>query len=541
MTTRNIFVVLLAFSACLPAWAQDEEPATDTQTDPVSARPVDRERPDLLEGASGVIEAIGEMEEFLNEQSAHEEKLDGEPITLNPRRCVELALSQNPQGRVADAEVDASAARVGQARSGFLPQLSASTAFTHTEFNQKDFTDIIGGGLGGLGGGGIGGGGMGGGGGPLSFIFSLLGSSAVGDLGFEPADTFRVDQFTLTQALYAGGQLRAALEASRYLQQSEEWRRESTLQQIEFDAKQAFFDALATQALVRVAEASIATFERQLYDAEQMFNVGRLSEFEVLRSRTELSVRQAGLVEARNGERLAMANLRRVLAIPQDTPIVLEPQMEWLPFTLNPNELVAFADEHSPALLALDEAILAAEQDVRRVKGQFKPRVGANVQFQNAHKGGFTQPDGWTFSLGAELDIYQGGRRKYEVLEARSRRESVEGQREDLRYVIELGVKQAVIQIRDSMARIQREMKTLGFSRRGLKLAELRFSEGLSTTSQTLDAELAVTNAETALVRALRDYAVANSALERAIGRSWRDDVKPLPTTEEKPKPEYRP
>ncbi len=540
MMIRITKITSLLLIVGFPAIAQEADPVSGPESSTETARPADRERPDLLEGASGVIEAIGEMEEFLNQQSAEEEKLAGEPVTLNPRRCVELALDQNPQGKVADAEVDASAARVGQAKSGFLPQLSASTSFTHTKFNQKDFTDIVGGGLGGLGGGGGGGGLGGGGGGPLSFVFSLLGSSAIGDLGFEPADTFRLDQITLTQALYAGGQLRAGLEASRYLQQSEEWRRESTLQQIEFDAKQAFFDALATQALVRVAEASISTFDRQLYDAEQMFNVGRMSEYEVLASRTELSVRQAGLVEARNAERLAMANLRRVLALPQDTPVILEPQLEWLPISLNPNELVVFADSHSPALLALDEAIMAAEQDIRRTKGQYKPRVGANIQFQNAHKGGFTQPDGWTFSLGAELDLFTGGRRKYEVREARSRRESVEGQREDLRYVIELGVKQAVIQIRDSMARIQREMTTLGFARRGLSLAEIRFSEGLGTTSQTLDAELAVTNAETALVRALRDYAVANAALERAIGRSWREDVKPLPTGE-KPKPEYRP
>jgi len=540
MMKRITPILLLLFLAPIPAIAQDAEATPEPEVADESARPADRERPDLLEGASGVIEAITKMEDFLDDQSAEEERLAGDPVTLNPRRCVELALAQNPQGKVADAEVDASVARVGQAKSGFLPQLSASTSLSHTKFNQKDFTDILGGGLGGLGGGGGGGLGGGGGGGPLSFLFSLLGGSAVGDLGFEPADTFRLDQITLTQALYAGGQLRAALEASRYLQQSEEWRRESTLQQIEFDAKQAFFDALATQALVRVAEASVATFERQLYDAEQMFNVGRMSEFEVLRSRTELSARRAGQVEARNADRLAKANLRRVLALPQQTPINLEAQMEWLPITLNPNELVVFADGHSPALLALDEAIMAAEQDVRRTKGQFKPRVGANIQFQNAHKGGFTQPDGWTFSLGAELDIYQGGRRKYEVREARARQESVEGQREDLRYVIELGVKQAVIQIRDAMARIKRETETLGFSRRGLSLAELRFSEGLGTTSQTLDAELAVTNAETALVRALRDYAVANAALERAIGRSWRDDVKPLRVVEEF-KPEYRP
>ena len=173
-------------------------------------------------------------------------------------------------------------------------------------------------------------------------------------------------------------------------------------------------------------------------------------------------------------------------------------------------------------------------------KGQYLPRVGANIQWQNAHKGGFTQPDGWTFSIGAELDIYAGGRRKYEVAEARARKTSVEAQREDLGYIIELGVKQAVIQIRDAMARIQRETTTLGFSRRGLKLAELRFSEGLGTTADTLDAELAVTNAETALVRALRDYAVANAALERAIGKSWREDVKDY-VEPEPMKPNYRP
>ena len=58
--------------------------------------------------------------------------------------------------------------------------------------------------------------------------------------------------------------------------------------------------------------------------------------------------------------------------------------------------------------------------------------------------------------------------------------------------------------------------------------------------ADTLDAELAVTNAETALVRALRDYAVANAALERAIGKSWREDVKEY-TEPEPMKPNYRP
>jgi len=513
MIKRIIVTSLLLLFAGIPAVAQEAEASSDPDAGENLTRPVHRERPDLLEGSSAVIDAIDKMEEFLSEQSADANQLAGDPVTLNPRRCVELALAQNPQGIVADAEVDVSAARVGQARSGFLPQITASSSFTHTEFDDVGF----------------------GGGGPFEPILTLISEIFIGDLDFDPPEDIRVDKLELNQTLYAGGQIRAALEASRYLQQSEEWRRESTLQEIEFNAKQAFYDALATQALVRVAEASISTFERQLYDAEQMFNVGRMSAYAVESSRTELSARQAGRVEARNAERLALANLRRVLALPQDTPIILESELEWLPIALDIRELNAYAEGHSPALLAIDEAISAAGQDIRRAKGQFMPRVGANAQYQHSADGGLTQPNGWTLSVGAEIDLYTGGRRKHEVREARSRLESIEAQREDLRFTIELGVNQAVIQIRDSMARIQREMTTLGFARRTLSLAELRFSEGLGTTSQTLDADLALTNAETSMVRALRDYAVANAVLERAIGRSWRDEVKAIPGDEDQP------
>jgi outer membrane protein TolC len=516
MIKRIITISLLLLLAGFPAVAQEPEVSPGSDADEGLTRPVYRERPDLLEDSSAVIDAIAQMEEFLSKQSADEEQLAGDPITLNPRRCVELALAQNPQGIVADAEVDVSAARVGQAKSGFLPQITASSSFTHTEFDDVGF----------------------GSGGPFEPILTLITDIFLGDFDVAPPNDFRVDKLELNQTIYAGGQIRAGLEASRYLQQSEEWRRESTLQEIEFNAKQAFYDALATQALVRVAEASISTFERQLYDAEQMFNVGRMSKYAVESSRTELSARVAGRVEARNAERLALANLRRVLALPQDTPIVLESELEWLPIALNVNELNEYAAGHTPALLAIDEAISAAGQDIRRAKGQFMPRVGANAQYQHSDNGGLTQPNGWTLSIGAELDLYAGGRKKHEVREARARLESIEAQREDLRYSIELGVKQAVIQIRDSMARIQSEVTTLGFARRTLSLAELRFSEGLGTTSQTLDADLALTNAETSMVRALRDYAVANAVLERAIGRSWRDDVKAIPEEEEQPEPE---
>ena len=123
--------------------------------------------------------------------------------------------------------------------------------------------------------------------------------------------------------------------------------------------------------------------------------------------------------------------------------------------------------------------------------------------------------------MAGQLDIYAGGRRKHETVESKAKVQSIEDQLKDLEGLIELDVTQAVIQIKDSLARIASENGTRKLAEEGLRLAELRFQEGVGTQSETLDAELALTNAERSLVQALRDLAVAYSSLERAIGKSW--------------------
>ncbi|MBN2309554.1 MAG: TolC family protein, partial [Candidatus Hydrogenedentes bacterium] len=301
----------------------------------------------------------------------------------------------------------------------------------------------------------------------------------------------------------------------------EEWLKESALVQLEYETKQAYYDTVLASAMVRVAEGSVRTFQRNLADAEQILAVGRMSEFEVLRARTELGSREAGLVAARNAERLAFANLRRVLALPQHAAIALEPKLGWEPDMTPVEQWIDYAFAHRPEILALEKAIQAAEQDVRRVQGQFKPSVGGTVQYQNTGKGGAAMADGWTFSIGGEWELYAGGRRKYEVAEAKANLSGLEHQLEDLYRLVELDVTQAHIQLRDAMAKIRSERGTLDLGREGLRLAEVRFKEGAGTQSETLDAELALRAAESSLVQALRDYAVANASLERAVGKRW--------------------
>jgi outer membrane protein TolC len=215
----------------------------------------------------------------------------GEAKELTVQQCVDMALAENGQVLVAQDEVDAAAAKTGQAGSVILPQVKAQMGFVYVE------------GLESMGSSGL-----------LNVIMPgvLTGQ----------ADTRR-DQLSIRQVLYAGGQIRAAMRASTYLMNAQEWKKQAAINNLVFETQSAYFNCLLARAMVRVAEESVVTFERHVADAQQMFEVGLISNFEILRAKTELGARQSDAVAARNGERLALVNLRRIICMEQDAPIQL--------------------------------------------------------------------------------------------------------------------------------------------------------------------------------------------------------------------------
>jgi outer membrane protein TolC len=295
------------------------------------------------------------------------------------------------------------------------------------------------------------------------------------------------------------------------------------LDQLEFDAKKAYYDVLLTRALVRVAEESVKTFERHLADTQQMLDVGLVSNFEVLRAKTEVGSRQADRVSARNGERLALVNLRRIIGLPQDAPAYLEGKtgLELTNETIE--QLLPTAAQERPELKTLDKAILAAQQGVRRAKGEYYPRAAATIDYTHMDGGvaSMMSSQGWTFTVAGQWDLYAGGKRKHDVAEQKATLSGLEYQRIDVAQLVELDVRSAFIQMQDALAKVGEQKGTVDLAREGKRLADLRYQEGVSTQVETLDADLALTRAETALVMALHDYAVALASLDKAVSRSW--------------------
>lgn len=413
----------------------------------------------------------------------------GPPLSLDLTQCVATALRDNARAQAAGEDVLAREAQIGQARAAKRPQITGQLAYAYVEGLERPVN-------------------------PPRIVDRIIGFD-----GLDANKSTLIAQVSLQQVLYGGGKIQAAIRASEHLAASEGWRREATLDDLEQEVKQAYYDCLLSLALIEVARESVRTFQRHLADAESMLEAGLLSRFEVLRAGTELGARETDLDSARAASDLAFLNLRRLLGIEEHRAIQLTGELAWRPMGEPVEDLIAQALAARPELRALDGAIAAAGERVNIARGDYRPTLGAQVQYQEIVGGPELAPDGVMVVLRGEYAFYTGGRRKHEVLEAQARRRSLERQRADVARLVDLDVRQADIRVREAVEIIRREKGTVALAEEGLRLAELRFQEGVGTAGDTLNAELAYTQARTSLAQALRNYAVAMAALDRAVVR----------------------
>ncbi len=411
------------------------------------------------------------------------------PVAVGMEEAVRSAFLHSGQVGAAAERVRGREASVGQARSLRMPQLSSSLLYSYVDQMRSPFPD----------------------GALVNRLFPV--SDILPD-----RETFTA-QLRVEQVLYAGGGIQAGIEAAEAMTEVERHRREETLARLEQEVRDAYVQLQHTEALVTVAEESVATFQRHLEDSRELLDAGVVTSFEVLRAETEVGARQTDLSSARTAASLARIQLCRLMGLPQDTALELLDDLAREPFETPLAYYLEQARAYRPELDALEAAEEAADAALRQVRAEYRPRAMARAQYQKIEGAGRVMPEGWSFQIGGEWSLYAGGRRKQETLEAESQRRALGHEQRDARELVEMDVRQAYLRCQESLDRIAQEERRVALAAEGLRLAHIRYEEGVSVQTEILDAALAHSQAKSAHVGALREYAEAHNALIRAAAR----------------------
>jgi outer membrane protein TolC len=281
---------------------------------------------------------------------------------------------------------------------------------------------------------------------------------------------------------------------------------------------EAYFTALQAQALERVAVEAVQMAQEQRRVTGLLVDAGQLALIETAKAETSLAEAEAGEVRARNGARLAVANLNRLLGRSVTAGALLEP-VEGLPQV--PPEMEALlprAIAERPEAQALRARIDAAEAGVRLARSQRLPRVNGEMNYQLQNPSAFVPTSQWLVGLTAVAPVFETAAIRFNVRQAEEGLAQARAGLRALEQGIALEIEQARLSMIEAQERLQVADRALEQARQVLDTTQYAFEKGYAIQAEVEGARLSVTRAEGDRTRAIYDMWAAEARLRRALG-----------------------
>ncbi len=421
----------------------------------------------------------------------------GDEIVLTLDRAFELALKNNESLLSTRLEEDRARARVREAYSEALPKLDFSSTVTRNwslpEFNFGGQTFKV---------------------------------------GTDNVINFGLD---LSQTIYRGGQVGAGLKMARFYQQISESNtdqmRENTLHQV----RNGFYDVLLAEAIVEVATAAYDRAVAQYEGIQRFYEAGTVSEYDVLRSKVEVTNAHPPVTQAKNRLAIAKADLKRLIGLPRQVPIrctgSLDVDVSGLPGDIESAVAVALSNRSDLKAAQLQAAMNDAS--IRLARGENRPDVslsaGYLMQAQVNDPGfkslGFNDfSRSWNTLINVSFPVFDGRENSGRIMQAQADYELSRYFERQLRKQIEVDVTEALLNLVEASERVLAGAEAVELASRGLTIAQVQFEGGVSTQLELIDAQLILKQAETDHVTAEYDLATAAAKLRNVLGMT---DVRP--------------
>ena len=399
-----------------------------------------------------------------------------EKLTLED--SVRIALEKNPAVQIARENVVKANASINEAFSAGMPKVSIDGTYQRAD-KAVNFGDIP--------------------------VGSLVNRSA---------------NLTVAQPIDVFGVIKTGKQAANFGKASFQYGSDQQTNDTIFDTKVAFYNVLRAQQYLKVQQDTVSQLNAHLEDTKANFAAGTIAKFDVLRAETQLANAQQGLISAQNGVELSKSVFNNVLGRSLDTPVdLVEPKVSEF-VNLELQTCVDSACRWRPEVLRADSTIGLSDKMVKIARLSGKPRFNFRWSYNKAFDITTFNPNdtSWKAFFLSSLNLYDGGATRAAVQKAESDARNAKTTREQIVQGINLDAQQSYLTVKESQERITAATKGLEQATEALRLAQVRYKEGMSTQIEVLDSQTAYTLADTNYVNALYDYQVALAKLERAVG-----------------------
>ena len=338
-------------------------------------------------------------------------------------------------------------------------------------------------------------------------------------------DNYRA-RLDLQWPIYSGGRDDALVRAARAERGAASADLQAARADLRLEITRAFWALVTTREAEQVLERSLESLDAHVRDVRAQLDQGLVPPNEVLTAEAQRARERLSAIEARNTRGSVEAELARLIGESAGRSIV--PQVRADDGTAKADDLavlLALARKSRPELQAFEERAAASRARATAASAAARPQIGVNGGYDYARPNPRIFPrvddweDSWDVSVNLSWSLWDGGRHRAERAAAEAGTRAVEARAADFERQLALDVRQRWLDVDSSRAAIEAAAEGMRAAVEARRVLRERFAVGVATSTEVLDAETAVLQAELDHTRAVSNARLAHARLDRAVGR----------------------
>ncbi|WP_051957890.1 TolC family protein [Desulfobacter vibrioformis] len=411
---------------------------------------------------------------------------DTVPEVWTGPEAVRFALQNNPDAQIALKRIAASAAAIKEASAAFYPQLGAQAGYSRTNNPMYSFGNILNQGV-------------------FSNSIDFNNPGETDDLQFMLGLTYRI---------YNGGRSQAGVDAANARKKAAMLQEKAVKNSLGFAVVKSFFNIVQAKGNVSARQAAVQAIDASIQAARARFEEGDLLKQELLNLEVQQSLASEDLIQAQHGLALSKQSLLNVLGLTGNQVDINLDQTPLQPVPTQPD----FKDRSE--ILAMQFLIQARQAGLRQAKSGYYPTADAfgSYQVDKGFEIGSGSGDSWMAGIRVNMTLFDGKQTDARVQQASIAlaQEKDELRKMELAYALE--IRQAVLTLDQTDKRCRVTEKMVASAQASACLFRERFKAGLVLSSELIDAENRLTEAQVRHTLANAEHRIAVANLRRACG-----------------------
>jgi len=328
---------------------------------------------------------------------------------------------------------------------------------------------------------------------------------------------------TLNQLVTDSGRTRNLVASSKLQAQASSQTYQATRYDVLLHVNQAYFDALHAQALVKVADETVAARQLVVDQVTELARNKLRSQLDVSFASVNLAQAKLLLIRAQDGVQQSLAELTRALGLDQQQAYKLndEPLPPGPP--TDSGEMVAQAFQQRPELAGVRLERESAYRFERAERDLSLPTVsligvGGFIPYIHQLTSVPTPPEYESAAVNVEIPIFNGGLFAARREAARFKAQAADQRVRDLEESVARDVRVAWSNAETTYHQLDVTAELLREATMALDLAQGRYNLGLSSIVELSQAQLNLTQAEVENLGAKYDYQSSYALLRYSTG-----------------------